>query len=89
MVYDIADTEGPPLPDKLEVFTQTTGPFNPIILDRTLKNAERDRILVERKAMGPLRGGFATARARDAALENAHRPAPGTGTGRGLCGALP
>ncbi len=64
MVYDIADTEGPPLPHQLEVFTQTTGPFNPAILDRTLKNAERDRILIERKAMGPLRGGFATARAR-------------------------
>ena len=64
MVYDIADTDGPPLPDKMEAFTQTTGPFNPIILDRTLKNAERDRILVERKDMGPLRGGFATARAQ-------------------------
>jgi hypothetical protein len=65
MVYDIADTEGPPLPHQLEVFTQTTGPFNPAILERTLKNAERDRILIERKTMGPLRGGFATARARE------------------------
>jgi len=67
MVYDIADTEGPPLPDKLQAFTQTSGPFNPLILDRTLKNAERDRILIERKEMGPLRGGFATARAREGA----------------------
>jgi hypothetical protein len=66
MVYDIADTEGPPLPHKFEVFTQTTGPFNPLILDRTLKNAERDRILIERKAMGLLRGGFSTARTREA-----------------------
>ncbi|MGA2557279.1 MAG: hypothetical protein ABSG04_13495 [Verrucomicrobiota bacterium] len=65
MVYDIADTEGPALPRKLELFTQATGPFNPLILDRTLKNAERDRILIERKEMGPLRGGFATARARE------------------------
>ena len=65
MVYDIADTEGPPLPDKLQLFTQTSGPFNPMILERTLKNAERDRIRVERKAMGPLRAGFATARARE------------------------
>ena len=65
MVYDIADTEGPPLPDKLQMFTQTSGPFNPMILERTLKNAERDRILVERKAMGALRAGFATARARE------------------------
>ena len=65
MVYDIADTEGPPLPGKLEAFTQTSGPFNPMVLERTLKNAERDRILIERKAMGPLRGGFATARGRE------------------------
>ena len=65
MVYDIADTEGPPLPHKFEIFTQTTGPFNPLILERTLKNAERDRILIERKAMGPLRGGFSTARTRE------------------------
>jgi hypothetical protein len=66
MVYDIADTEGPPLPDKLQIFTQTSGPFNPMILERTLKNAERDGILVERKAMGALRGGFATERGREA-----------------------
>jgi len=65
IVYDIDDTEGPPLPGKLQVFTQASGPFNPIILDRTLKNCERDRILLERKTMGPMRGGFATARVRD------------------------
>jgi hypothetical protein len=65
MVYDIADTEGPPLPDKLQLFTRTSGPFNPMILERTLKNAERDRIRIERKAMGLLRAGFATARARE------------------------
>lgn len=65
MVYDIDDTDGPPLPGKLQVFTQASGPFNPIILDRTLKNCERDRILLERKTMGPMRGGFATARVRD------------------------
>ncbi len=67
LVYDIADTEGPPLPDKLGVFTKTTGGFNPAILDRTIKNAERDRIRVERKPMGQLRGGFATTRVQDAA----------------------
>jgi hypothetical protein len=65
MVYDIADTEGPPLPDKLEVFTETSGALNPLVLERTLKNAERDGILVERKAMGALRAGFATARMRE------------------------
>jgi len=65
LVYDIADTEGPPLPDKLGVFTQTAGRFNPALLDRTIKNAERDRIRVERKPMGRLRGGFATTRVHD------------------------
>jgi hypothetical protein len=63
VVYDIADTEGPPLPEKLRVFSQTAGPFNPALLDRTVKNCERDRIQVVRKPMGPLRGGFATFRA--------------------------
>jgi len=67
LVYDIADTEGPPFPDKLGVFTQTAGRFNPALLDRTIKNAERDRIRVERKPMGQLRGGFATTRVQDSA----------------------
>jgi hypothetical protein len=66
LVYDIADTEGPPLPDKLAGFSQTTGAFDPAILDRTIKNAERDRIRIERKPMGQLRGGFATTRTQDA-----------------------
>ena len=65
LVYDVADTEGPPLPGKLEVFSRTSGRFNPMILERTIKNCERDRIRVERKPMGPLRGGFSTARAHD------------------------
>jgi hypothetical protein len=64
LVYDVADTEGPPLPDKLELFTKTSGLFNPIILDRTISNCARDKIRVERKAMGPLKGGFSTARGR-------------------------
>jgi hypothetical protein len=67
LVYDIADTEGPPLPEKLGVFARTAGRFNPALLDRTIKNAERDGIRVERKPMGQLRGGFATTRVQDAA----------------------
>ena len=65
LVYDVADTDGPPLPEQLQVFTRTSGRFNPMILERTIKNCERDRIRVERKAMGQLRGGFTTARVRD------------------------
>jgi hypothetical protein len=66
LVYDISDTEGPPLPDKLAGFSKTAGNFNPALLDRTIKNAERDRIRVERVSMGQLRGGFATTRVRSA-----------------------
>ena len=65
LVYDVADTDGPPLPEKLEVFTRTSGRFNPMILERTIKNCERDGIRVERKPMGQLRGGFSTARVQD------------------------
>ncbi|MGA2175188.1 MAG: hypothetical protein ABSH38_09430 [Verrucomicrobiota bacterium] len=67
LVYDIADTEGPPLPGNFGVFAQTSGRFNPALLERTVKNCERDRIQVERKSMGGLRGGFATTRAQDSA----------------------
>ena len=89
MVYDIADTEGPPLPDKLQAFTQTSGPFNPMILERTLKNAERDCILVERKAMGALRAGFATARAREDPWKMRVGLRQELEPGGGLRGALP
>jgi hypothetical protein len=65
LVYDVADTEGPPLPEQLEVFSRTSGRFNPVILDRTIRNCERDRIRVERKPMGQWRGGFSTARVQD------------------------
>ncbi len=65
LVYDIADTEGPPLPEKLAFSRRPSGQFNPMLLDRTIKNCERDRIQVERKPMGQLRGGFATARVPD------------------------
>jgi hypothetical protein len=65
MVYDISDTDGPPLPEKLRVFARTSGLFNPAILDRTIKNCERDQIQVRRLPMGELRGGFATSRARE------------------------
>jgi len=66
MVYDIAETEGPPLPEKLRAFARTSGRFNPAVLDHTVKNCERDLIHVQRLPMGELRGGFATRRAREA-----------------------
>jgi hypothetical protein len=65
MVYDVADTDGPPLPEQMRVFARTSGRFNPALLDRTMKNCERDQIQVQRLAMGRLRGGFTTRRARE------------------------
>jgi hypothetical protein len=67
VVYDISETEGQPLPDKLENFAKTSGRFNPIVFDRTVKNCERDRIRVFRKPLGQLRAGFSTSRVADAA----------------------
>lgn len=66
MVYDIADTEGPALPEKFRLFGQTSGRFDPALLERTVKNCQRDQIQVLRLPMGELRGGFATNRAREA-----------------------
>ncbi len=65
LVYDIEDTEGPALPRKLEVFAQAQGRLEPAVLERTLENCAREKICVERKAMGRLHGGFATARMND------------------------
>jgi hypothetical protein len=65
VVYDAADTEGPRLPAKLERYGKTAGVFDPRTLDHTVKNCERERILIQRKPMGPLRGGLATVRLRD------------------------
>jgi hypothetical protein len=66
MVYDIADTDGPPLPEQFRVFTRTSGRFEPALLDRTVKNCEHDQIQVRRVTMGEMHGGFATSRAREA-----------------------
>lgn len=60
LVYDIADTDGTPLPKKLGVFAKVSGPFDPLILERMVKNCAHDGIRVERQAMGRLRAGFAT-----------------------------
>ena len=60
MVYDLDDTEGPPLPEKLEEFAQTDGSISKKVLERTLENARRYGIRVDFKAMGQLFGGFAT-----------------------------
>lgn len=64
-VFDIDETEGPPLPDKLASFAEAAGAFNPQLLARTLENCERDKILIQRKTMPKLAAGFATTRLQD------------------------
>ncbi len=65
LVYDLDDTEGPPLPKKFLEFASAEGDWNPKVLENTLLNAERDRILAQFKPLSSTHGGFATTRLRD------------------------
>ncbi|MDB6058656.1 MAG: hypothetical protein JWO95_2500 [Verrucomicrobiales bacterium] len=65
LLYDVGDTEGPALPANLENFGRTSGGFDPGVLQRTLKNCERESILVERKELPELRPGLAAMRLRN------------------------
>lgn len=65
LVYDLDDTNGPPLPDKLRNFAATQGEWNSKVLENTLANADRDKVLVQFKTLSSLHGGFATTRLRD------------------------
>lgn len=65
LLYDVADTEGPPLPAKLETFSKVSGRFDPAVLQRTLINCAREKIQVERKDLPALRAGLATMRVRE------------------------
>lgn len=65
LVYDVDQTEGPPLPKNLTDFATTEGKFEPEWLDHLLQNAERDRILVRFQELSSTHGGFATTRLRD------------------------
>lgn len=64
LLYDVEDTTGPALPANLNQFGKTSGRFDPGVLQRTLQNCERERILVERKELPALRPGLATMRVR-------------------------
>lgn len=59
LVYDLDSTEGPPLPGKFEMFAKAQGDFNTMILERTIENAKRIGILVQRKKLSSTLGGFA------------------------------
>jgi hypothetical protein len=64
LVYDLDQTEGPPLPSRLEEFGKFQGPFKEEWLKRLIANAERHRIQVQFKFLSQTHGGFATTRAR-------------------------
>lgn len=59
LVYDLADTEGPPLPEWFIEPFATEGPFNESALATTIENCGRDRIQVEYKKYGQLHAGSA------------------------------
>jgi len=65
LVYDLDSTEGPSLPDKLELFAKASGDWDPGVFSLTLDNVERDKILVQFKELSSTHGGFATTRLRD------------------------
>ncbi len=65
LVYDIDQTEGGDDPQKLADFCMVKGDFEERWMENLLANAERDRILVQFKALSSTNGGFATTRLKD------------------------
>lgn len=67
LVYDLDSTEGPPLPERFEEFatTRVEGAWSAVLLERTLENAERDRIQVKFKRLSTTLAGFATTDVHD------------------------
>lgn len=61
LVYDLDQTEGRPLPEELERFSQFEGEWDPIWLERVVTNAERHyHIKVDFKKLSTTYSGFAT-----------------------------
>ncbi len=61
MVYDLDQTEGPPLPKALQDFAHFEGEWDAAWLERTVENAARhDRIHVDFKTLSSTLAGFAT-----------------------------
>jgi hypothetical protein len=61
LVYDLDQTDGPPLPHEIREFARFQGDWEPRRLERTVDNAnERDRIRIEFKALSSTNAGFAT-----------------------------
>ena len=59
LVYDVSDTDGPPLPEHFSKAFEATGKFDDAWLAKTLDNCERAQIKVKRKRLGMLHAGTA------------------------------
>ena len=60
-VYELDQTEGPPLPKELDHFAKFEGSWNPRLLQRAVKNAKKhSRIRVDFKELSSTHGGFVT-----------------------------
>ena len=58
-VYELDDTEGPPLPDEFENFAAATGEWKPEVFDRLSENAKRDRIRIDVRSLSSTLAGYA------------------------------
>lgn len=60
LVYALDQTEGQPLPEKLQNFARFEGEFKQDWLTRVIENAARDRIKIAFKTLSSTNAGFAT-----------------------------
>lgn len=60
LVYALDQTEGQPLPEKLQNFARYNGEFQQDWLDKVIENAAHDRIKVDFKKLSSTNAGFAT-----------------------------
>lgn len=60
LVYALDQTEGKPLPEKLQNFARFEGKFQKDWLTRVIENAARDRIKIAFKTLSSTNAGFAT-----------------------------
>lgn len=60
LVYALDQTEGQPLPEKLQNFARYEGEFRQDWIKRVIENAERDRIKIAFQTLSSTNAGFAT-----------------------------
>lgn len=60
LVYAMDETDGPPLPERLQNFARFEGKFQKDWIEKVIENAERDLIKVDFKKLSSTNAGFAT-----------------------------